>query len=238
MLINTEPFGRRMHGSSKVLVTKDRPGQLRSHGKPTEHPGITYMGMLAIDDGITGPDFQMRFYAPKEGTTESAAAKDPIIELADALYAMVALLPEQQVESTGMLIAETRKAGIKARNTDIRAAADYPGRWPGERQPESRRSHGRGQSASRSAPRSFVDDPTPAALPCRAPARVRPNARRAPALFRPGVAILAGAAENARLRGPTVKYFSCREGVSPWAGRSRSRHCRLHRVIRCHTSNE
>jgi DnaB-like helicase N terminal domain len=124
MLVNTEPFGRHMRGASKVLVTKDRPGQLRSSGQPTQHPGITHMGMLVIDDAVNGPDFLMRFYAPKEGATE-AATDDPIIVLADVIYVMVASLADQQVDSTSMLIAETRKAGIKARNTDISAAADY-----------------------------------------------------------------------------------------------------------------
>jgi DnaB-like helicase N terminal domain len=125
MLVNVEPFGRHMHGSSKVLVTKDRPGQLRSHGESTQHPGITYMGMLSIDDAVNGPDFLMRFHAPKAHGASAAPADDPIIALADLIYAMVALLPDQEVESTNILIAEARKAGIKARNTDIGAAADY-----------------------------------------------------------------------------------------------------------------
>ena len=38
MLENVEPFGRRMRGVSHVYVTKDRPGHLRSHGRPTKNP--------------------------------------------------------------------------------------------------------------------------------------------------------------------------------------------------------
>jgi hypothetical protein len=125
MLVNTDPFGRNMHGASKVLVTKDRPGQLRSKGQPTQHPGITHMGMLVIDDAVNGPDFLMRFYASKEGGTETGPSADPIIQLADVVYAMVAALPDQQVESSRTLIAEARRACIQARDADIRAAADY-----------------------------------------------------------------------------------------------------------------
>lgn len=125
MLVNAEPFGRHMRGSSKVLVTKDRPGQLRSRGNPTPHPGITFMGMLAIDDCVNGPDFVMRFHAPTPDTGEAAPTDDPIVKLADVIHVMVAGLPEQQVESTRMLHAEARKAGLQARNTDISAAADY-----------------------------------------------------------------------------------------------------------------
>jgi hypothetical protein len=125
MLVNTEPFGRRMHGASKVLVTKDRPGQLRRHGRATKHPGITYMGMLAIDDAVNGPDFLMRFYAPKDDAADGVEPHDPIIELADAVYTMVAELANQTVESTAMLYAHARAAGIAAREKDLRAAADY-----------------------------------------------------------------------------------------------------------------
>jgi hypothetical protein len=125
MLVNTEPFGRRMRGASKVLVTKDRPGQLRCAGSPTKHPGITYMGMLIIDDAVGGPDFLMRFYAPKDGAVEGVERNDPVVELADAIYAVVALLADQTVESTALLYAHARSAGVAAREEDIRAAANY-----------------------------------------------------------------------------------------------------------------
>ena len=43
-LENAEPFGRELRGVSHVFITKDRPGHLRAHGKPTKIPGKTYPG--------------------------------------------------------------------------------------------------------------------------------------------------------------------------------------------------
>ncbi len=49
LLENKETFGRGLRGRSSVYVTKDRPGHLYSHGKPTKVPGVFYMGELVID---------------------------------------------------------------------------------------------------------------------------------------------------------------------------------------------
>lgn len=50
-LTNAEPFGRGRRGRSHVTVNKDRPGQLRQHGRPDRNrPGVTYMGTLVVDD--------------------------------------------------------------------------------------------------------------------------------------------------------------------------------------------
>jgi hypothetical protein len=65
-LENFKPFGRGKRGVSNVFVTKDRPGFLRANGKSTNTPGKTFMGVLAVDDMTEQPEFQMRFYAPRD----------------------------------------------------------------------------------------------------------------------------------------------------------------------------
>jgi hypothetical protein len=75
VLENVEPFGRGLRGVSHVFVTKDRPGQLRAHGKPTKLPGKTYFGTLVVDgDPTSGPDF-LCFYAPKDEDNEDPRTK-------------------------------------------------------------------------------------------------------------------------------------------------------------------
>jgi hypothetical protein len=127
LLENKEPFGRRMRGRSYVFVTKDRPGQLRAHGRAAGIPGKTYIGTLIVDDSETiEPDFTMRFFAPKDDadTEDDAATNDPGAKLADDVYDVIAGLPEHTVTSTRILFAEMRKAGRRARDDDVRAAVD------------------------------------------------------------------------------------------------------------------
>lgn len=127
LLENKEPFGRRMRGRSHVFVTKDRPGQLRAHGNPAGIPGKTFIGTLVVDDSETiGPDFTLRFFAPKDddSTADEAAIAPHGAELADTVYAVIAALSERAVTSTRILLAEMRKAGHQARDIDVRAAVD------------------------------------------------------------------------------------------------------------------
>jgi hypothetical protein len=44
LLEPADPFGRGQRGRSRLFITKDRPGFLRRHGKPSKEPGKTYMG--------------------------------------------------------------------------------------------------------------------------------------------------------------------------------------------------
>ena len=39
--------------ASHEFVTKDRPGHLLTHGRPTKTPGKTYIGTLVVDDSET-----------------------------------------------------------------------------------------------------------------------------------------------------------------------------------------
>jgi hypothetical protein len=57
LLENAAPFGRGERGCSHVFVTKDRPGHLRRHGKPSTLPGKTYMGTLIVDDTRTWTNY-------------------------------------------------------------------------------------------------------------------------------------------------------------------------------------
>lgn len=125
LLENKEPFGRQMRGRSYVFVTKDRPGHLRAHGRPAGIPGKTFMGTLIVDDSETiGPDFTMRFFAPKDDDDAPAPAKgkDYSAELGDAVYDVIAALPDQTVASMELLYAEMRKAGHQFRQAAVRDA--------------------------------------------------------------------------------------------------------------------
>lgn len=122
VLENAAPFGRRLRGVSYVFVTKDRPGHLRAHGRPTKTPGKTFLGTLVVDDSQAfGPDFIMRFFAPKD---DDVPEKDPLTELADAVLGVVAAAPDRTVGSMRLLFAELRNADIRFRDDDVRDAVD------------------------------------------------------------------------------------------------------------------
>ncbi len=126
-LENVDPFGRRLRGRSHLYVTKDRPGTLRAHGRPAKNiPGVTFMGTLVADDSEQyGPDFSLRFFAPKEAEDQDAdvdAENNVNAELADAVHDVISALPDQTVDSLELLYAEMRKAGHGSRGSAIRAA--------------------------------------------------------------------------------------------------------------------
>jgi hypothetical protein len=122
---NVEPFGRAMRGVSYLYVTKDRPGQLRAHGKPTKLPGKTYIGRLVGDDSSTFEPFSLMFYAPKDGDQAAGqSATDPAAQLKDTICEVIAAQPERRVKSQRMLFAVMRAAGHKFTNAAVLSALD------------------------------------------------------------------------------------------------------------------
>jgi hypothetical protein len=122
VLENTKPFGRRLQGISYVFVTKDRPGHLRNHGRPSNLPGKTFMGTLFVDDSQTfGPDFSMRFSAPKDDDNPSPVNGSTLV---DDVHDVIAALPGRTVPSAKRLYAEMRKAGHQVRENAIRDAIE------------------------------------------------------------------------------------------------------------------
>uniref|UniRef100_A1UIV2 DNA primase/polymerase bifunctional N-terminal domain-containing protein n=1 Tax=Mycobacterium sp. (strain KMS) TaxID=189918 RepID=A1UIV2_MYCSK len=122
VLENVTPFGRGMRGASNVYVTKDRPGHLRSHGRPSKLAGKTYLGTLVADDSEPFQPFSLTLYAPQddeESPTQQAAAK-----LTDAVYDVIAAQPDRTVRSTRDLYAAMRAAGHAQRNSAFRDALD------------------------------------------------------------------------------------------------------------------
>jgi len=120
MLENVEPFGRGMRGRSNVFVTKDRPGHLRAHGKPTRTAGKTFMGTLVVDD--TGsPDF-ISFCAPRD--EERAPESNPSAELAAIVYDLIVEMPDRKVTSVRKLNAALRGAGHQFSDSKVRDALD------------------------------------------------------------------------------------------------------------------
>lgn len=121
----SQPFGRGLRGVSNVFVTKDRPGQLRRHGKPTQIAGKTFFGTIAVDDSPTsGPDF-FAFYAPKTDTDAApATGTDPLDELADAIVTEITAAPERKVLSQNNLRARLREAGHEFTDKNVREACE------------------------------------------------------------------------------------------------------------------
>ena len=121
---NLQPFGRGLRGVSSVYVVKDRPGQLRAHGKPTGLPGKTFFGVLTVDASPeAGPDF-LTFFPPKSDEDSQADVTDPASEMADAIYRVLNAMPDRTAESTRKLFAAMREEGIKFTNTSARNALD------------------------------------------------------------------------------------------------------------------
>ena len=162
-------FGRHMRGVSYVFITKDRPGQLRAHGRPSKTPGKTFAGTLVVDDSETyGPDFALRFFAPKDDDQPDLADGHQASDLADAVYDVIAALPDHKVTSTRLLSAQTRAAGHQFRNDALGdAVADLivAGRIteiPGSR-------GGRGYQAILTAPQEPSTPSAPGTAPAPAP---------------------------------------------------------------------
>jgi hypothetical protein len=78
------------------------------------------MGTFVVDDMTLGPDFYVRFFAPKD---DDKAADKPADDLADTVYDVIAALPGRTVDSMRLLFAEMRKAGHEFRDDKIRDAA-------------------------------------------------------------------------------------------------------------------
>lgn len=121
----SQPFGRGLRGVSNVFVTKDRPGQLRRHGTPTQVPGKTFFGTIVVDDSPTsGADF-FAMYAPKNDTTTPAAAgADPLAELSDAIVTVITAAPDRKVLSQNNLRARLREAGHEFTDKTVREACE------------------------------------------------------------------------------------------------------------------
>ncbi len=117
-----KPFGRGLRGVSNVFVTKDRPGRLRALGKPSQIPGKTLFGTLAVDDTPTaGADF-LSFYAPR--TDDSAPASDPAADVAEIVHTVISGLPDATVRSSRALFAHVRQSGHQIRDAKVRDAVD------------------------------------------------------------------------------------------------------------------
>jgi hypothetical protein len=105
-LVNKEPFARGMRGMSHVYLTKDRPGSLRIHGKPTKSPGQSYFGALMIDATGNSPEL-WGFYPPKD--EDAGVVKD--VDLGEVLCALIEGRPDRKVASFRELRALARLNG-------------------------------------------------------------------------------------------------------------------------------
>lgn len=126
VLENADPFGRGARGRSHIYVTKDRPGHLRRHGRPTKNaPGKTYVGELIVDDTRTHVSYlDLTILAPAEDKPTSPDGDGQGDELADAIHQVINALPGAAIGSERALFAEMRKAGWKVDDYRIRQAVD------------------------------------------------------------------------------------------------------------------
>lgn len=120
MLENRDPFGRGMRGVSNVFVTKDRPGHLRSHGRPSKLAGKTFLGTLVADDEDSFTPFSLMLYAPRDDGGPPDAATSST--LADAVCDVIAKRPDCTIASSRDLFAAMRAAGHAAKDDAIRDA--------------------------------------------------------------------------------------------------------------------
>ncbi len=124
MVENVEPFGRGLRGVSNVFVTKDRPGQLRAHGKATGLPGKTFFGVLVVDASPEAEADFLTFFAPKDDDESPSEGVDARGELAEAIYRVLLDMPEHTVESGRQLFAAMRRGELKFKNTAAHEAID------------------------------------------------------------------------------------------------------------------
>jgi Bifunctional DNA primase/polymerase, N-terminal len=125
LLENETPFGRGLRGASFVFVTKDRPGYLRAHGRPTRTPGKTFIGVLVVDDSKQPFEpFEMPFFAPKDDDDKAGNRTDVSNELTENVYQVIAALPDRTAPSIRQLCAEIRRAGQALRRESVCDAVD------------------------------------------------------------------------------------------------------------------
>jgi hypothetical protein len=128
-LENVEPFGRGMRGRSRLFVTKDRPGFLKEHGRPTKNPNVRFFGTLVIDNTrfFEHPRFELALHAPtgEEPVDQDRPGSGGGGLLAEAIYTIVANQPDHTIESRRMLFARLRLAMAGGfSDTDARKALD------------------------------------------------------------------------------------------------------------------
>ncbi|WP_433781589.1 hypothetical protein ACQPX6_17580 [Actinomycetospora sp. CA-101289] len=126
LLENAEAFGRGQRGRSHVFVTKDRPGNLRQHGRASRGgTAKTFMGELVVDDTRTVTSgLLLRFHAPAGDGADDDVLPAETSPVAEAVHAVLASLPGGEVSSERALLAEVRKAGHKIRDVEVRAGVD------------------------------------------------------------------------------------------------------------------
>jgi len=120
---NREAFGKGLKGNSGIYVVKDRPGQLRTVGKP--HPRVArkfHVAEMVIDD--SGDEWSFNLYAPQdeaeEGVWAEAAAMRKEREMDNHVFAVVAELVGKGLDvSSNMVVSNARRNAVS-----VRAALD------------------------------------------------------------------------------------------------------------------
>lgn len=90
MLENEEPFGEGRRGASRIFITKDRPGRIRKHGRPTNVPRKFLLGVMSLDAEQPGR-VALTIWPQRDEVASDATADelDPAAELAAQVLAVV-----------------------------------------------------------------------------------------------------------------------------------------------------
>ena len=120
LLENIKPFGVGLKGRSRILITKDRPGQLRTHGKPSIGGLHTYGDLVlnSQDDGLS----ELVVHPPweDEDTQGHGISDVPDDKPVELMTKVAALLTEKDALPKRQIVAGVRGAA----NTKIAEALD------------------------------------------------------------------------------------------------------------------
>ena len=97
LLENTKSFGAGLTGRSRILITKDRPGQLRTHSLPSTHGLRTYGDLVLKSRGEDSAT--IKIWPPKEwGEDEQERPTVHMTRIAEALADKGEIASKSQVE--------------------------------------------------------------------------------------------------------------------------------------------
>jgi hypothetical protein len=124
LMESVKPFGDGIKGSSRVLISKDRNGGLRKHGRVLES-GLTHIGDL-VGDAISEGSPSWRFFAPHEERTVEELADEgsepgrPPADIRGAVDSVAKYLADHP-GSSGRVV----RANVGGRTTSVTAALDW-----------------------------------------------------------------------------------------------------------------
>jgi len=112
-----QPFGIGKRGKARLIINKDRNGDLRQHG--VDEGKATYFGDLVLDATAGELEVPKLWLSPPtaEAGEDSAPAYDPMLEKVDLIRAAL--------RKRGPLLARDLRSAIEGRGADIDRAVQF-----------------------------------------------------------------------------------------------------------------